>query len=190
MKEPLLEGFLRGAGVVVFLLIVIGAYMAIRRLMHRVEPPHEELSEPARLSGSDRFIKAVTSCGMVAAGGFFVLSLLYLYVIGFHQYDGTVQQKPTDQIGGKQPRMLYFVAIQGINYQIDQSFYEVVNIGDHLQKPLLRPWVSVNGRKVWLEDTIRNGGFWLGFIGTACVVMCCWVLASAFRPPSQADPTQ
>ena len=186
MKEAFLEGFISGSSVVLFLLLAILLYFVPARWIRGRS--QSSVSGPVENPLPDRsggLVKSAKSCCILVSGAVFVLAIFYLYVTGLHQYDGIVRDKVTDTLGSEQTRALYFVMIMDTKYQIDESLYVVVNEGDRLRKPLLRPWVYVNERRVFLEDVFRNSGFWLGVIGSACALICLWSLASAVIAPQR-----
>ncbi len=180
MTEPFLEGLMRGSGVVLVLLAAILLYFALKgTIKGRSRSSVVREIETTQNNRSERFARSVRSCCTLVLGAVFVLAIFYLYLMGTAHYEGVVREKVVEKVSGKGEHGRYFVIIDTIKYQVEQSLYAETNVGDTLRKPVLLPWMYVNDRKVFLEETIRDSGFWLGFVGSACAVMCLWSVAAA-----------
>lgn len=187
MKEPFLEGFVSGSIVVIVLLAVILLYLALKKgRKGRSQESIEGEAETVQSGTSKRRVKALKSCCVLVGGAVFVLAIFHVYLTGVRHYEGVVRDKVMEEVEGQEKRSRYFVTIDTVNYQVEQSLYDAVNVGDTLRKPVLRPWMYVNDRKVFPQETIRDSGFWTGFVGSACAVMCLWSLVGAFRPPRRS----
>ena len=105
-----------------------------------------------------RDARRATAAAIFSAGLVWVLLLGALG--GFQSYDGVVEEKWDSLRGRLRPIVSHHLRIGGRPYQVERNLFLAAIPGRPARQDRMRPWASIDGRRLWRENLLWNLGFW------------------------------